>query len=246
MNKDSTLAQTFSLLPCSTSGPAALDCRQSHSVFSRCIPSRGDWLTLFPQRWMSLWTACGIWVNCNYITGSNPVVIHRIGAMEEFASSQSMYTVQIFLCKQHSFYVTNKSMKVMSLERDPCTDSQCPAIILASLSPLSFHTEVCMNNVCHIASPSLKVTLVNYWLGHMITYLTSVCSRLALGSVFMSMLFFFSFFFCIPGDPHMMNYCLLLLLGECWRLYREVQFKITNVTSTIQGLMYSQLVIFST
>lgn len=70
----------------------------------------------------------------------------------------------------------------------------CPAIILASLSPLSFHTEVCMNNVCHIASPSLKVTLVNYWSGHMITDLTSVCSRLALGSGSMSALFFFLFF----------------------------------------------------
>lgn len=73
MNKDSTFAQTFSLLPCSARGPATLNCRHFRSVFSHCTPSCGDWLTTLPQRWMSLWTACGIWVNCSYITGSKPV-----------------------------------------------------------------------------------------------------------------------------------------------------------------------------
>lgn len=45
--------------------------------------------------------------------------------------------------------------------------------------PLSFHVAVCMNNICHVASPSLKVTLVNYWSGQMITVLTCMFSSTA-------------------------------------------------------------------
>lgn len=126
----------------------------------------------------------------------------------------------------------------MSLEKDLFTGSQllsfCPSITLVSLSESlhhSFHTAVFMNNICHIASLSLKVTLVNYWSGQMITGLTSMFSSACRLSFHV-----YTLPLSIPGDPRMMNYCLLLLLGECWRLYRDMKCKITNVTMNVKTI----------
>lgn len=62
-----------------------------------------------------------------------------------------------------------------------------------TVSPPLFSYSGFMNNICYIASLSLKVTLVNYWSGQMITGLTSVCSCLPVVSVFMFTLFLLVF-----------------------------------------------------
>lgn len=129
--------------------------------------------------------SCGDSLNGNY--GGICFITEHI-----HRSDFSVYTT-FLLCDQQEYIndvSRERSMYWFSI-------TFCPAIILVSLSQSLLHLclfiEVFMNNICHIASLSLKVTLVNYWSGQMITALTSVCSRLALGSVFISTLFLLVF-----------------------------------------------------
>ncbi len=143
---------------------------------------------------------------------------------EEFAASQSK-SVQIFLT------LPTRVFK-LSLEKDLFTGSQllclCPSITLVSLSQSlrhSFHTAFFMNNICHIASLSLKVTLVNYWWGQMITGLTSVCSRLPVVSVFMFTLFLLVFMKTLIWWITVCSYCWgsVGAFTETWNVKLQMQ-----------------------
>lgn len=194
MNKDSSLAETFSLLPCSAKGPVTLDCRHLRSVLSHCTPSHGDWLNFVSSK-------MNVSPNLLWHLSELQLQIPALWWFIEWELQRNLlhHRANLFrFSRVHNIPLTWPTrVYKLCLLREICL-LVFPSIHHLNVTftvspPLSFHPAVCMNNICHVALPSLKVTLVNYWSGQMITGLTSVCSRLPLSSVFMSTLFLLVF-----------------------------------------------------